>query len=142
MRISWTNSDFNFAFMQNFVQKNYLFQMNAQFLAKLVSYWYTNDAEFRAKKSFRAKPWNCCTRELTVSWKPKLKHKGRWTDGGVLLAEQARTHLGSWRLGNWKAGKLPFGKIPLLSCRLGNISTNFWVLEPFLKIQRKMHISG
>ena len=30
--------------------KIYLFRMNAQFRAKLVSYLYENDAEFRAKK--------------------------------------------------------------------------------------------
>ena len=45
------NSDLNFVFMRNFVHKKiYLFRMNAQFRAKLVSYWYKNDAEFRAKK--------------------------------------------------------------------------------------------
>ena len=42
----------------------------AQFREKLVSYLYENDAEFRAKKSFRPKPRNCCARELTVPWKP------------------------------------------------------------------------
>ena len=68
--ISWKNSDLNFVFMRNFVQKNYLFRMNAQFRAKLVSYWYENYAKFCAKKSFRAKPRNCCARELTVTWKP------------------------------------------------------------------------
>ena len=51
-------------------KKKYLFRINAQFRAKLVSYWYENYAKFRAKKSFRAKPRNCCTRESTVSWKP------------------------------------------------------------------------
>ena len=30
MQISWKNSDLNFVFMQNFVQKIYLFRMNAQ----------------------------------------------------------------------------------------------------------------
>ena len=34
--------------MQNFVHKNYLFRMNAQICAKLVSYWYKNDAKVRA----------------------------------------------------------------------------------------------
>ena len=62
----------NFVFMRNFVKKNYLFRMNAQFRAKLFSYWYENDANFRAKKSFRAKTRNCYARELTVSWKPYL----------------------------------------------------------------------
>ena len=33
------------------VKKNYLLRMNAQFRAKLFSYWYENDAKFRAKKS-------------------------------------------------------------------------------------------
>jgi len=32
------------------VQKNYLFRMNAQFCAKLVSYWYENYS--RAKSHF------------------------------------------------------------------------------------------
>ena len=69
--IFWKKSDLNFVFMRNFVQKKkYLFRINAQFRAKLVSYWYENYAKFRAKKSFRAKPRNCCTRESTVSWKP------------------------------------------------------------------------
>ncbi len=41
--------------MRNFVQKNNLFRMNAQFCAKLVSYCYENDAEFRAKKVISSK---------------------------------------------------------------------------------------
>ena len=59
-----------FCIHAKFRAKKYLFRMNAQFRAKLVSYWKENDAEFRPKKSFRAKPRNCCARELTVSWKP------------------------------------------------------------------------
>ena len=46
--------------MRNFLQKINLFRMIAQFLAKLGLYWYENDQEFRAKKSFPAKPRNCC----------------------------------------------------------------------------------
>ena len=45
-------------------QKVYLFRKDAQFREKLVSYWYENDAEFHAKKSFCAKPRNCCARGL------------------------------------------------------------------------------
>ena len=43
-----------------FVQKRYLFLMNAIFCANLQgSYWYENDAKFRAQKSFPAKTGNC-----------------------------------------------------------------------------------
>ena len=38
-----------------FRAKKYLFRMNAQFRAKLVSYWYENDAGFRAKKVISCK---------------------------------------------------------------------------------------
>ena len=36
-------------------KKIYLFRMNAQFPSKLVSYWYENDAKFRAKKVISCK---------------------------------------------------------------------------------------
>ena len=44
MRNIINKSDFNFVFS---CKKIYIFQMNAQFRAKLVSYWYENYAEFR-----------------------------------------------------------------------------------------------
>ena len=65
--------------------KNYLFRINEQFRAKRVSYWYENDAEFRAKKSFREKPPNCCTRELNVLWKPYTLPTLEWYPGNPNL---------------------------------------------------------
>ena len=51
--------DFYYVFIRNFVPKKYSFRIIAQFRTNLVSYWYENDAKFRAKKSF-----------LSVLWKP------------------------------------------------------------------------
>ena len=44
-----------YVLMQNFVHTNYLFRMNAQICAKLVSYWYKNDAKVRAKQVISSK---------------------------------------------------------------------------------------
>ena len=44
------------------------FRIHAKFRAKNIYFeWMRN---FVLKKSFRAKPRNCCARESTVSWKP------------------------------------------------------------------------
>lgn len=52
----------NSIFMRNFVQIQWIFWINAQFRANLVSYWYVIDAKFVQKK------WNCSARENTVLW--------------------------------------------------------------------------
>ena len=71
MKISWKKICLKFRIHAKFrAKKIYLFWMNVHFHAKLVSYWYKNDAEFRGKKSFCTKPCNFCARELTVLWKP------------------------------------------------------------------------
>ena len=50
----------NSIFMRNFVQIQWIFWINAQFRANLVSYWYVIDAKFVQKK------WNCSARENTA----------------------------------------------------------------------------
>ena len=61
----------NFVFMRNFVHEKFIY---FKWMRNFLQNWFRIDTKimqnFVQKKSFRAKPRNCCARELTVSWKP------------------------------------------------------------------------
>ena len=71
--IACTHYDFYYVFIRNFVQKKIFISNEFTISCKPVSYWFENNAKFRAKKSFCAKTRNCCARESSSSLKPNHK---------------------------------------------------------------------